>query len=73
MFQSNVRLAALAQLELAFRPDTILVLIVAANNEITVLLPLAEIGAAVLFQTDASQATQTQQHTQLRQRFWSLS
>ncbi len=47
MFQSNVRLAALAELDLAFRPDTILVSIMAANNEIGVLLPLAEIGAAV--------------------------
>ena len=51
----------LAKLEQAFRPDTILVSVMAANNEIGVLQPLAEIGAIcrqhqVLFHTDAAQA-----------------
>ncbi|MEP0868744.1 IscS subfamily cysteine desulfurase [Trichocoleus desertorum AS-A10] len=51
----------LAELERAFRPDTILVSVMAANNEIGVLQPLAEIGALcyqhqVLFHTDAAQA-----------------
>jgi cysteine desulfurase len=51
----------LAQLETAFRPDTILVSVMAANNEIGVLQPLAEIGKLcrdrnVLFHTDAAQA-----------------
>jgi cysteine desulfurase len=51
----------LANLEQAFRPDTILVSVMAANNEIGVLQPLAEIGALcrdrhVLFHTDAAQA-----------------
>lgn len=51
----------LTQLEAAFRPDTILVSVMAANNEIGVLQPLAEIGglcrdAGVLFHTDAAQA-----------------
>lgn len=51
----------LKQLEQAFRPDTILVSVMAANNEIGVLQPLAEIGAicrsrGVLFHTDAAQA-----------------
>ncbi len=51
----------LAQLEQAFRPDTILVSVMAANNEIGVLQPLAEIGKLcrdrqVLFHTDAAQA-----------------
>lgn len=54
-------LVDLAQLEQAFRPDTILVSVMAANNEIGVLQPLAEIGAIcrqhqVLFHTDAAQA-----------------
>ncbi|MEB3336604.1 MAG: IscS subfamily cysteine desulfurase [Leptolyngbyaceae bacterium] len=49
------------ELEQAFRPDTILVSVMAANNEIGVLQPLAEIGALcrahqVLFHTDAAQA-----------------
>ncbi|NMG22475.1 cysteine desulfurase family protein [Brasilonema bromeliae] len=51
----------LTELEKAFRPETILVSVMAANNEIGVLQPLAEIGARcrernVLFHTDAAQA-----------------
>ncbi len=51
----------LSELERAFRSDTILVSVMAANNEIGVLQPLAEIGAmcrdaGVLFHTDAAQA-----------------
>ncbi|MBW4502259.1 MAG: IscS subfamily cysteine desulfurase [Scytonema hyalinum WJT4-NPBG1] len=51
----------LTELEKAFRPETILVSVMAANNEIGVLQPLAEIGAMcrernVLFHTDAAQA-----------------
>jgi len=51
----------LAELETAIRPDTILVSIMAANNEIGVLQPLAQIGEIcrshqVLFHTDAAQA-----------------
>ncbi len=51
----------LTQLSQAFRPDTVLVSVMAANNEIGVLQPLAEIGAMcrsrnVLFHTDAAQA-----------------
>lgn len=51
----------LTELEQAIRPDTILVSVMAANNEIGVLQPLAEIGAIcrqhqVLFHTDAAQA-----------------
>ena len=51
----------LSELEKAFRPETILVSVMAANNEIGVLQPLAEIGAmcrdaGVLFHTDAAQA-----------------
>nr|WP_290222237.1 IscS subfamily cysteine desulfurase [Trichocoleus desertorum] len=51
----------LAELEQALRPDTILVSVMAANNEIGVLQPLAEVGALchqhqVLFHTDAAQA-----------------
>ncbi|MEA5496986.1 MAG: IscS subfamily cysteine desulfurase [Limnoraphis robusta] len=47
--------------EKAFRPDTILLSMMAANNEIGVLQPLAEIGAMcrdrnVFFHTDAAQA-----------------
>lgn len=51
----------LQTLELAMRSDTILVSVMAANNEIGVLQPLAEIGAmchdrGILFHTDAAQA-----------------
>lgn len=54
-------LVDLDQLEKAIRPDTILVSVMAANNEIGVIQPLAEIGAIcrhhqVLFHTDAAQA-----------------
>jgi cysteine desulfurase len=54
-------LVDLDQLEKAIRPDTILVSIMAANNEIGVLQPLAAIGTIcrqhqVLFHTDAAQA-----------------
>lgn len=51
----------LTELEEAFRPDTILVSVMAANNEIGVLQPLAKIGKMcrdrqILFHTDAAQA-----------------
>ena len=51
----------LEQLEKAIRPDTVLVSVMAANNEIGVLQPIAQIGAichhhSVLFHTDAAQA-----------------
>jgi len=51
----------LTELEQALRPDTVLVSVMAANNEIGVLQPLAEIGALcrsrqVLLHTDAAQA-----------------
>jgi len=51
----------LNQLEKALRPDTILVSVMAANNEIGVLQPLSQIGAMchaadILFHTDAAQA-----------------
>ena len=54
-------LVDLVELENAIRSDTILVSIMAANNEIGVLQPLAEIGKLcrsreVLFHTDAAQA-----------------
>lgn len=58
---SHQGLIDLVQLEQAIRPDTILVSVMAANNEIGVLQPLREIGAIcrkheVLFHTDAAQA-----------------
>lgn len=51
----------LEDLEAAFRQDTLLVSVMAANNEIGVLQPLAEIGQrcrdrGVLFHSDAAQA-----------------
>ncbi len=51
----------LDELRAAIRPDTILISIMAANNEIGTIQPLAEIGAiakehGVLFHTDAVQA-----------------
>ena len=51
----------LSKLETAIRSDTILVSVMAANNEIGVLQPIAEIGkmcrnADVIFHTDAAQA-----------------
>ncbi|MBE9064346.1 cysteine desulfurase family protein [cf. Phormidesmis sp. LEGE 11477] len=54
-------LIELETLENAFRPDTILVSVMAANNEIGVLQPLEKIGEMcrdrhVLFHTDAAQA-----------------
>jgi cysteine desulfurase len=54
-------LVDLNALESAFRKDTVLVSVMAANNEIGVLQPLSEIGArcrrrSVLFHTDAAQA-----------------
>jgi len=54
-------LVDLEQLKAALRPETIIVSIMAANNEIGVLQPLPEIGKicrahGVLFHTDAAQA-----------------
>lgn len=54
-------LLRLDQLEQAIRPDTILVSVMAANNEIGVIQPLAQIGAIcrqknVFFHSDAAQA-----------------
>lgn len=51
----------LDELEAAIRPDTILITVMAANNEIGTLQPIREIGAiakkyGVLFHTDAVQA-----------------
>ena len=50
-----------AKLKAAIRPDTILITIMAANNEIGTILPVKEIGliakeAGILFHTDAVQA-----------------
>jgi cysteine desulfurase len=55
-------LVDLAALEAAIRPDTILVSIMAVNNEIGVIQPIAEIGEllrsrGILFHVDAAQAT----------------
>lgn len=52
---------SLKDLERAIRPDTVLITVMAANNEIGTLYPLAEIGRiakehGVLFHTDAVQA-----------------
>ncbi len=54
-------LVDLAQLAAALQPETVLVSVMAANNEIGVVQPLAAIGAlcrrhGVLFHTDAAQA-----------------
>ncbi len=54
-------LVTAAQVEKALRPDTILISIMAANNEIGTVMPIAEIGRMarerkVLFHTDAVQA-----------------
>lgn len=54
-------LLRLDQLEQAIRPDTILVSVMAANNEIGVIQPLAQIGSIcrqknVFFHSDAAQA-----------------
>lgn len=51
----------LTELENALRPDTILVSVMTANNEVGVLQPIAEIGKlchsrGILFHTDAAQA-----------------
>jgi cysteine desulfurase len=55
-------LVDVARIAAAIRDDTLLVSVMAANNEIGVLQPLGEIGAicrarGVLFHTDAAQAT----------------
>ncbi len=54
-------LITVAQVEAAIRPDTILVSVMYANNEIAVVQPIKEIGAlckskGVLFHSDATQA-----------------
>jgi cysteine desulfurase len=58
---SKEGLIRLDALEASIRPDTVLVSIMAANNEIGVLQPISEIGKVctehgVLFHTDAAQA-----------------
>ncbi len=55
-------LITLDQLKAALRPDTILVSVMAVNNEIGVIQPLAEIGEicrekGIIFHVDAAQAT----------------
>jgi len=55
-------LVDMAALEAALRPDTILVSIMAVNNEIGVIQPIAQIGEVlrskgILFHVDAAQAT----------------
>ena len=55
-------LVDMAALEAALRPDTILVSIMAVNNEIGVIQPIAEIGEllrskGILYHVDAAQAT----------------
>lgn len=55
-------LVDMSALEAALRPDTILVSIMAVNNEIGVIQPIAEIGEmlrskGILFHVDAAQAT----------------
>jgi len=55
-------LITLDQLRAALRPDTILVSVMAVNNEIGVIQPLAEIGEicrekGIIFHVDAAQAT----------------
>lgn len=52
---------SLEELETAIRPDTVMISVMAANNEIGTIQPIAEIGAiakrhGVLFHTDAVQA-----------------
>ena len=54
-------LLRMEELERAIRPDTILITVMAANNEIGTIQPLAQIGAlaqkhGILFHTDAVQA-----------------
>lgn len=56
---------SLADVEAAIRPDTVLISVMAANNEIGTLQPVLEIGAiahehGILFHTDAIQAIVTQ-------------
>ena len=55
-------LITLEQLQAALRPDTILVSVMAVNNEIGVIQPIAEIGQicrdkGIVFHVDAAQAT----------------
>ena len=54
-------LVSASQVEAALRPDTVLVSVMFANNEVGTIMPIAEIGAVcrkqgVLFHTDAVQA-----------------